>query len=90
MSLINTQIEDLLHAEGYKTERNGGIVNVFDPVHRSAAGSTELLLDHFELVEIRSMQSARSFIEVRGSGEEFSGETSSVSTSKNGKPRFSG
>lgn len=65
MCQVSIQIEDRLHAAGYKTERNGGIVNVHDPVHQSLPGSAMLTISHFNLVEIRSMRDAWSFIDAR-------------------------
>jgi hypothetical protein len=65
MCQTNVQIEDRLHSAGYKTERNGGVVSVYDPVHQSIPGSTQLVLSHFNLVEIRSMKDAWAFIDVR-------------------------
>lgn len=65
MCQISVQIEDLLHSSDYKTERIGGIINVHDPVHQVFSGSTELVVTHFKLKEIRSISQARSFINVR-------------------------
>lgn len=60
-----TQIEDRLHAAGYKTERNGGEIQVYDPVYRAVAGSPNLVLDHYNLVEIRTISQAWDFILAR-------------------------
>lgn len=65
MSILNIQIEDKLKAAGYKTDRVGDVVRVYDPVHRSVAGSSELIIDHYKLVEIRSTLAAWKFIEAR-------------------------
>ena len=64
MSQIAVTIEDRLHSAGYKTQRVGGEVQVFDPVHKSAAGRG-LVFSHFNLVEIRSIGAAWAFIEER-------------------------
>lgn len=58
-------IEDRLHSAGYKTERNGGIVNALDPVYQSVAGSNQLVLTNWKLMEIRSISQAWAFIEER-------------------------
>lgn len=65
MSRIAVTIEDRLHKEGYKTERNGAEVQVFDPVWKAVAGSRELVLDHYDLVEIRTIDEAWEFISQR-------------------------
>lgn len=65
MSQRAMQIEDRLHSAGYRTERIGGEVNVFDPVYRSVPGSSEPMLDHHNLVEIRTISQAWAFIEDR-------------------------
>lgn len=58
-------IEDRLHSAGYKTERIGGEVNVYDPVYQSVAGSNQLVLTNWKLLEIRSVSAAWAFIEER-------------------------
>jgi len=65
MSLEACTIEDRLHSAGYRTERTGGEVNVYDPVYRSVAGSNQLILSHWNLKEIRSVSEAWAFIEER-------------------------
>jgi hypothetical protein len=65
MCQSNVQIEDRLHSAGYKTERTGGIVSVYDPVHQSFPGSSALVVTHFNLKEIRSTRDAWSFIDAR-------------------------
>lgn len=65
MSQLAMQIEDRLHSAGYKTERVGGEVQVFDPVYKSLPGSSELVLDHYKLVEVRSLSQAWAFIQER-------------------------
>lgn len=65
MSQLAVQIEDRLHSAGYKTQREGGEVLVLDPVYKSLPGSSDLLLDHHKLVEVRSLQQAWAFIESR-------------------------
>jgi len=65
MSQLAVQIEDRLHSAGYKTERVGGEVQVFDPVYKSLPGSSELVLDHHTLVEVRSLSQAWDFIQER-------------------------
>lgn len=65
MSQLAMQIEDRLHSAGYKTERVGGEVQVFDPVYKSLSGSSELVLDHYTLVEVRSLSQAWAFIQER-------------------------
>lgn len=65
MSQLNIQIEDRLHAAGYRTERIAGVVNVFDPVHASIPGSSVLVVTHWDLNKICSMAQARAFIEPR-------------------------
>lgn len=65
MSQRAMQIEDRLHSAGFRTERIGGEVNVFDPVYKSALGSSDLVLDHHKPVEVRSISEAWSFIEGR-------------------------
>lgn len=65
MSQLAVQIEDRLHSAGYKTERVGGEVQVFDPVHRLVAGSSMPIIDHYNLVEIRSLSQAWTFIQER-------------------------
>lgn len=62
---LAVQIEDRLHSAGYKTQRIGGEVAVFDPVYKSAPCSTELVLDHYKLVEVRSISQTLAFIEER-------------------------
>ncbi len=66
MSTINQEniaIEDRLHAKGYKTERTGDIVVVYDPVHKIVGNN--LVLDHYKLEHIRTMQDAWKFIDAR-------------------------
>lgn len=58
-------IENRLHSAGYKTERIGGEVNVFDPVYRSVVGSNQLVLTDWKLREIRSISEAWAFIQER-------------------------
>ena len=65
MSQENVQIEDRLHSAGYKTVRDCGIVQVFDPVHSSVAGSKELVLSAHTLKEIHTIKDAWAFIEAR-------------------------
>jgi hypothetical protein len=65
MSQLAVQIENRLHSAGYKTERIGGEVQAFDPVYKSLPGSSELVLDHHKLVEVRSLSQAWAFIEER-------------------------
>ncbi len=65
MSREACQIEDLLHSAGYKTERIGGEVNVYDPVYKSVSGSNQLVLTNWKLKEIRSISQAWAFIEER-------------------------
>lgn len=59
----NITIEDRLHSAGYKTERIGGVVVVHDPVYRACG--KDLILDSWNLVEIRSIKAAWNFIEAR-------------------------
>lgn len=63
MGQMAVQIEDRLRSAGYQTQRDAGEVQVFDPVFR--VSGTELILDHYKLVEIRSLEQAWSFIEGR-------------------------
>lgn len=65
MSREACSIEDRLHSAGYKTERIGGEVNVYDPVYRSVAGSSQLVLTNWNLKEIRSIRAAWAFIQER-------------------------
>lgn len=65
MSQDNVQIEDRLHSAGYKTVRDCGIVQVFDLVHPSVAGSKGLVLSAHALKEIRTIEDAWAFIESR-------------------------
>ena len=65
MGLENTAIEDRLHSEGYKTTRINGIVNVLDPIHQAVAGSNQLVVAGWNLIEIRSSNDAWTFIEER-------------------------
>ncbi|MBA1280446.1 hypothetical protein [Stutzerimonas stutzeri] len=58
-------IEDRLHSAGYRTERFGGEVSVFDPVYQSVAGSSQLVLTNWNLKEIRSIRAAWAFIQER-------------------------
>jgi hypothetical protein len=61
MSLENTAIEDRLHDAGYKTERVGDVVNVFDPIH-SVVGK-DAVITGWTLREVRDMRQALAFIE---------------------------
>ena len=61
MSILSVSIEDRLHSAGYKTERIGGEVRVYDPVY-SLIGS-EVLVVGWDLKEIRSVVEAFDFIE---------------------------
>ncbi|WP_083460637.1 hypothetical protein [Gulbenkiania mobilis] len=65
MSQHAVMIENRLHSAGYKTQRIGGEVQVFDPVYRSVAGLSGLVLSHHEMVEVRSIHAAWAFIEER-------------------------
>ncbi|HEJ4407908.1 TPA: hypothetical protein SL557_000187 [Pseudomonas aeruginosa] len=65
MSREACQIEDRLHSAGYKTERIGGEVNVYDPVYQSVSGSNQLVLTNWKLKEIRSVRDAWAFIQER-------------------------
>lgn len=65
MSQQSVQIEDRLRAAGYKTERVGDVVNVYDPVHASVPGSNDLVLTHHNLCEVRTMNDAWKFIDAR-------------------------
>lgn len=65
MSREACTIEDRLHSAGYKTERIGGIVNAHDPVCQSVAGSNQVVLSNWKLIEIRSIREAWAFIEAR-------------------------
>lgn len=65
MSQRAMQIEDRLHSAGYKTERAGGEVTVWDPVYRAVPGSSQLVFDHYNPVEIRSIEEAWAFIQAR-------------------------
>jgi len=65
MSREACNIEDRLHSAGYKTERIGGEVNVYDPVYQSVAGSSQLVLTNWNLKEIRSIRAAWAFIQER-------------------------
>jgi hypothetical protein len=59
----NIVIEDRLHAAGYKTERCGDIVRVYDPVHTVIG--REAVITSWNLEEIRTIQQAWAFIEAR-------------------------
>ncbi|MFA7606995.1 MAG: hypothetical protein WCY08_10470 [Rhodocyclaceae bacterium] len=61
----NTAIEYRLHSAGYKTERIGDVMNVHDPAHSVACGSSDLVMTGWRLEEIRSIDQAWAFIEER-------------------------
>lgn len=61
MSRLCVAIEDILHAAGYRTERAGGEVNAFIPVHRTVG--SEVIVDSWTPIEVRSVNEAFALID---------------------------